>query len=142
MRFSTSSFSLNISNMTSSEENRLELTLASIYQKDIKSLMSAIRAPRAKDGDKRGAQIREQVQDIRNEFKSKLLEIVKGLKELLHAQIDYAAFQAIMDAPKDKLEAYLDNTAREVDAVDIRTDLETRDEVAIPPPAPVPNMYS
>jgi len=87
--------------------------------------MSAIRAPRSKSGDDKGAEIREQIQGIRNDFKSKLLKIVKGLKELLHAQLDYATFQAIMDAPKDKLEAYLDNTADEIQHFDANADPDT-----------------
>ena len=97
--------------------------------------------PRLSTGDTHGAQIRGQVEEIRNEFKSKLLEIVKGLKELLHAQPDFAAFQAIMDAPKDKLEAFLDNTATMVQAVNVLDDLETRDHIAIAPTV-VPDMYT
>lgn len=89
-----------------SPEHRLEYTLAAIYGKDLKSLMCAIRSPSAKD--ERGAALRENIVDTRNQFKSGLRQIVHGLKELLTSQIDHANFQRIMDAPQAEIEKYLE----------------------------------
>ena len=137
--------------MLSSEENRLELTLSSIYGKDLASLTKAIRAPRAPkkvsakkedDNNTEVTKVRNSVSEIREEFKFKILDIVKALKELLHAELDYSNFQAVLQAPKDQIELFLDRTASAIEAVDIHADLETSDNVALAPAPPLPNMYS
>jgi hypothetical protein len=74
---------LDASNLDSAEkENRWELLSISMYETDGKSLLSAFRAPRAKDGDERSVQVREQIHNIRQEFAAKFSEVLRDLQEL------------------------------------------------------------
>lgn len=129
-------------------DHRLEYTCAAIYNKNLCSLLHAIRAPVVNHtrGDRAQAQeLRERITADKADFKRLLKDIITGLKRLCIEQIDNVTFQQFAAAPKNAIEAWCDSQFDQIDKEDIHNKLDNEDglEITFPkPPAPPPGIFN
>lgn len=119
---------------------RLNQLCAAIYDKDLKSLMYAIRMPRANPRNPEVESIRAKTVTIRCQFKDLLKRTILAIRDVSDQTSD-ELFNAISLIPRERINSWLDNQAQAVDHAYVEQDLETVEEVTLPDPNIPHGMY-
>ncbi len=126
-------------------QHRLEHTILAIMNKDVKSLVSAMRRPRVVNENQAAKDMREKVVRDRYTLKSKLRAIVLQMRDILKDKIDEVAFKQILDAPRSAIDDYLKATGVKIEEIKPEDDVVAEDGAEVEMPAdaaPVPEgMY-
>jgi hypothetical protein len=112
-----------------SETNRLENTVAAIYQTTLVDLIRCIRAPampkRAGVADQ-GVEWRKKAEEDRHRLKALFRSVVTKLRDMTLTSND-TTFQAVMKAPKEVITKWCADQLIEIEGIDVTQNLENAD---------------